>query len=87
MLIRFKSILLLGFCSLSEEFILLVLLAKRMLVVLLYFYLVIAGLSLMSLGSKFFAKGGDVPVIVSLSFLSYKGLTNFDEEFIFCHLF
>jgi hypothetical protein len=86
-LIRFKSILLLAFCSLSEEFILLVLLAKRMFVVLLYFYLVIAGLSLMSLGIKFFAKGGEVPLMVYLSFLSYSGLTNFDEELIFCHLF
>jgi hypothetical protein len=86
-LIRFKSILLPTFGYLSVEFILPFLLEKRILVELLYFYLVIAGLSLISLEIRFFAKGGEVPLIVYFSFLSYNGRANFEEEFIFCHLF
>jgi hypothetical protein len=55
--------------------------------VLLYFYFVIAGLSLISLDIKFFAKGGEVPLMVYLSFFSYSGLTNLEDALIFCHLF
>jgi len=54
---------------------------------LLYFYLVIACLSLISLEIRFFAKDGEVPLIVYFNFFSYNGRANFEEELIFCHLF